>query len=222
MGSRRPRCARPAATIHAGWTQAMLVRADGQLLHITSSSIASAPARAESNEILHATAPLALGRYEAENAARRRAAQIDDAGASAGRKVRLASGAGADLVFEVRAGRAGDRHIRLRLRRHRLRRRAARAGEWPGAALPRFRRPARPAPAGARRRSSHPWRKATTASSSATATGRWTTTIWTSPPRRWRHDFPRFPCHAPSRAIPLLSDNQSGRRTRRTEPKGLQ
>ncbi|MBB3275878.1 MULTISPECIES: exo-alpha-sialidase [unclassified Pseudoxanthomonas] len=103
-----------SGNIHAGWTQAMLVRADGQLLHITSSSIASAPARAESNEILQATAPLALGRYEAENAARRRAAQIDDASASAGRKVRLASGAGADLVFEVRAGRAGDRHIRLR------------------------------------------------------------------------------------------------------------
>nr|WP_295383075.1 exo-alpha-sialidase [Pseudoxanthomonas sp.] len=103
-----------SGNIHAGWTQAMLVRADGQLLHVTSSSVASAPERAESNEILQATAPLALGRYEAENAVRRRAAQIEDATASAGRKVRLASGADADLVFEVQAGRTGDRKIRLR------------------------------------------------------------------------------------------------------------
>ncbi len=103
-----------SGNIHAGWTQAMLMRADGQLLHITSSSTASAPERAESNDILQAAAPLALGRYEAENAARRRAAQIDDATASAGRKVRLASGTDADLVFEVQAGRAGDRRLRLR------------------------------------------------------------------------------------------------------------
>lgn len=103
-----------SGNLHAGWTQAMLVRADGTLLHVTSSSSASAPTRAESNEILHAAASLALGRYEAENAARRRAAQIDDASASAGRKLRLASGAGADLVFDVQAGRAGERRIRLR------------------------------------------------------------------------------------------------------------
>lgn len=100
--------------IHAGWTQAMVVRGDGRLLHVTSSSVASSPSRAEANEILHASADLALGRYEAENAARRRGAQIDDDTASAGRKLRLAAGADADLVFDVRVGKAGPRPLRVR------------------------------------------------------------------------------------------------------------
>jgi len=100
--------------IHAGWTQAMVVRGDGRLLHVTSSSVASSPSRAESNEILQASARLALDRYEAEDAVRRRGAQIDDDTASAGRKLRLSAGADADLAFEVRAGNAGPRRLRVR------------------------------------------------------------------------------------------------------------
>ncbi|MEL1264451.1 exo-alpha-sialidase [Pseudoxanthomonas putridarboris] len=106
--------AKRSGNIHAGWTQAMLPRRDGTLLHITSSSTANAPADAEANEILHAAAPLALHRYEAEDAHRRRGAQINDDDASAGRKVRLASGSGADLAFEVQADRAGERRLRVR------------------------------------------------------------------------------------------------------------
>lgn len=100
--------------IHAGWTQAMVVRGDGELLHVTSSSSASAPTQEASNEILYAHAPLALDRYEAEDAVRRRGAQIEDADASAGRKLRLAGGPGADLGFDVRIGTAGPRRLRVR------------------------------------------------------------------------------------------------------------
>lgn len=100
--------------IHAGWTQAMVMRGDGKLLHVTSSSTAAAPASEEANEILYASVPLAFNRYEAEDAVRRRGAQIDDAAASAGRKVRLASGAGADLSFEVNAGKAATRRLQVR------------------------------------------------------------------------------------------------------------
>jgi len=45
---------------------------------------------------------------------RRRGAQIDDDTASAGRKLRLSAGADADLAFEVRAGNAGPRRLRVR------------------------------------------------------------------------------------------------------------
>jgi hypothetical protein len=100
--------------IHAGWTQAMVMRGDGKLLHVTSSSTAAGPAKEEANEILHASAPLAFNRYEAEDAVRRRGAQIDDASVSAGRRVRLASGADADLSFDVQAGSAGPRRLLVR------------------------------------------------------------------------------------------------------------
>ncbi|HEY0661672.1 MAG TPA: exo-alpha-sialidase [Lysobacter sp.] len=100
--------------IHAGWTQAMLMRGDGRLLHVTSSSTANAPAPDDTNEILHAAAPLALGRYEAEDAARRGGAQIDNVDASAYRKVRLSSGTDADLTFDVVAGNAGPRRLTVR------------------------------------------------------------------------------------------------------------
>lgn len=100
--------------IHAGWTQAMVVRADGQLLHVTSSSTANAPAPDETNEILYASAPLALNRYEAENAVRRGGAQIDNVDASGYRKVRLASGADSNLSFDVIVGEAGPRRLNVR------------------------------------------------------------------------------------------------------------
>lgn len=100
--------------IHAGWTQAMIPRADGMLLHVTSSSTANAPAPDETNEILFASAPLALNRYEAEDAVRRGGAQIDNVEASAYRKVRLASGKDADLTFDVVVGQSGPRTLTVR------------------------------------------------------------------------------------------------------------
>lgn len=100
--------------IHAGWTQAMIPRDDGTLLHVTSSSTANAPAPDETNEILFASAPLALDRYEAEDAVRRGGAQIDNVDASAYRKVRLASGPDAALAFDVVVGEAGPREITVR------------------------------------------------------------------------------------------------------------
>jgi len=100
--------------IHAGWTQAMIPRADGTLLHVTSSSTANAPAPDETNEILFAAAPLALDRYEAEDAVRRGAAQIDNVDASGYRKVRVASGKDADLTFDVVVGEAGPRTLTVR------------------------------------------------------------------------------------------------------------
>ncbi|BDU16714.1 exo-alpha-sialidase [Lysobacter auxotrophicus] len=100
--------------IHAGWTQALIPREDGKLLHVTSSSTANAPAPDETNEILFAAAPLALDRYEAEDAVRRGGAQIDNVDASAYRKVRLASGEDADLTFDVVIGEAGPRTLTVR------------------------------------------------------------------------------------------------------------
>ena len=100
--------------IHAGWTQAMVMREDGRLLHVTSSSTANAPAPDDTNEILFASAPLALNRYEAEDAVRRGGAQIDNVDASAYRKVRLASGKDADLTFDVVIGQPGTRELTVR------------------------------------------------------------------------------------------------------------
>jgi len=100
--------------IHAGWTQAMLAREDGTLLHITSSSNPTAPTHPGANEILFAAAALALSRYEAENAERHRGAQIGDASASLGRKVRLASGADAALIFDIQAGRTEQKRLLVR------------------------------------------------------------------------------------------------------------
>lgn len=100
--------------IHAGWTQAMVMREDGKLLHVTSSSTANAPAPDDTNEILFAAAPLALDRYEAEDAVRRGAAQIDNVEASAYRKVRVASGKDSDLTFDIVVGQAGPRKLTVR------------------------------------------------------------------------------------------------------------
>ncbi len=100
--------------IHAGWTQAVIPREDGRLLHVTSSSTANAPAPDDTNEILFASAPLALGRYEAEDAVRRGAAQIDNVDASAYRKVRVSGGKDADLAFDVVIGKGGARTLTVR------------------------------------------------------------------------------------------------------------
>jgi hypothetical protein len=102
--------------IHAGWTQVILPRSDGKLLHVTSSSVAATPQVDEDNEILYASAPLALNRYEAENALRTGAAQIDDLSASAGRRVRVRGVRDAQLAFPVQSARAGLRQVQVRFR----------------------------------------------------------------------------------------------------------
>lgn len=101
---------------HAGWTQVLMPRSDGTLLHVTSSSSATTPEVDADNEILYASAPLALNRYEAEDAVRTGSAQIDDAIASAGRRVRVSAGDGAALDFQVRAGKAGMRRVQVRFK----------------------------------------------------------------------------------------------------------
>lgn len=100
--------------IHAGWTQALLPLPDGRLLHVTSSSTPTAPDREDANEILYARAPLALHRYEAEDAERHDAAQIQTDAASAGRKMRLSSNADAALRFKVQVGTAGRQRVQVR------------------------------------------------------------------------------------------------------------
>jgi hypothetical protein len=98
--------------IHAGWTQALIRRADGQFLHATTSSSPSAPDNEWANEVLYRSAPLDFDRYEAEDAAMRGAVATADAAASNGRKATL-QGAGADLHFAV-AGHGGARTLQLR------------------------------------------------------------------------------------------------------------
>ena len=101
--------------IHAGWTQALLLEQDGTtLLHLTSSSSPAAPADARANVILEASAPARFDRYEAEDAARRWAVQIDDPGTSNRRKARVAAPPLGRLDFAVHAGADGPRLLRVR------------------------------------------------------------------------------------------------------------
>ena len=59
------------ANSRAGWTQALMLKRDGSMLHMTSSASADAPNSGPRNEILFASKKLDFGRYEAENAARK-------------------------------------------------------------------------------------------------------------------------------------------------------
>ena len=100
--------------IHAGWTQALLLQKDGTLLHVTSSSTAKAPIDARDNVILYATAPARFDRYEAEDAARHWAVQIDAPGASNRRKARVAAWPQGRLDFTVHVGTPGPKSLRVR------------------------------------------------------------------------------------------------------------
>lgn len=100
--------------IHAGWTQALLLQAGGTLLHVTSSSSPEAPADARANVILEASAPARFDRYEAEDAARHWAVQIDDPSASNRRKARVAASPLGQLDFAVHAAADGQRLLRVR------------------------------------------------------------------------------------------------------------
>lgn len=100
--------------IHAGWTQALQLEPDGTLLHVTSSSSPAAPTDAAANVILEASAPARFDRYEAEDAARHWAVQIDDPSASNRRKARVAAPPLGRLDFAVHVAVGGPRLLRVR------------------------------------------------------------------------------------------------------------
>lgn len=102
--------------IHAGWTQALLVRKDGALLHVSSSSDAQAPADEARNVMLYASGNVDFDRYEAEDAVRHAAVQIGDPAASLGGKARVASMPEGALDFPVHLLRNGPRELSVRWR----------------------------------------------------------------------------------------------------------
>lgn len=103
-----------SGNIHAGWTQAFLPTADKQaFLHVTSSSSPSSPSDADSNTLLSARAPVAFDRFEAEDALRHDAVQIEAPSASAGAKLRVAVRGSA--TFPIVLGCPGEGPIRLRM-----------------------------------------------------------------------------------------------------------
>jgi hypothetical protein len=85
----------------AGWTQAMMLKSDGSVLHVTSSASASDLNNSSRNEILFNAARLNLNRYEAENAARLGSALMRDASTSNGAKVRVGANDIGRLTFRV-------------------------------------------------------------------------------------------------------------------------
>jgi hypothetical protein len=99
--------------IHAGWTQALLLRKDGSLLHVTSSSAASAPADTALNEILSRAELVRFDRYEAEDAQFTGAVAVPDPKASNRRKARLGQGPEGRLRFVVNAT-GGTHTLRVR------------------------------------------------------------------------------------------------------------
>jgi hypothetical protein len=102
--------------IHAGWTQALMFRHDGELLQITSSSSPAHPDVAADNEIIYGAAPVSFNRYEAEDGARTSAAAIRDADASNGGLVRIAARPHGQLSFDIDVTHGGAHTLRLRYR----------------------------------------------------------------------------------------------------------
>ena len=93
----------------SGWTQALLLKSDGRMLHITSSAsaVASDTNNASRNEILFNAAKLNFNRYEAEDAARQGSVMMRDAAVSNGAKARLGSGEVGKLTFRVHLPKDG-------------------------------------------------------------------------------------------------------------------
>ena len=92
----------------SGWTQALMLKQDGSILHITSSASADAINNASRNRILFNAAMLDLNRYEAEDAAREGSALMRDASMSNGAKVRLGANTIGRLTFHINVGKAGS------------------------------------------------------------------------------------------------------------------
>lgn len=95
--------------IHAGWTQALLLRDDGRMLHVTTSSSPDAPASVRHNEILYNSVALNFNRYEAEDAQFTGAVSVPDRKASSFRKARLSAGPEGRLRFVVNS--TGGEHV---------------------------------------------------------------------------------------------------------------
>jgi hypothetical protein len=93
----------------SGWTQAMMLKADGSILHITSSAsaVAADANNASRNEILFNAAKLNFNRYEAEDALRQGGAMMRDGSMSNGAKVRLGANDVGQLTFRVHLPKAG-------------------------------------------------------------------------------------------------------------------
>lgn len=87
--------------IHAGWTQALLLRDDGRLLHVTTSSSPDAPTSVKHNEVLFNSAKLNFNRYEAEDAQLEGAVVVPNPDSSNLRRARLGAGPDARLRFVV-------------------------------------------------------------------------------------------------------------------------
>jgi hypothetical protein len=91
----------------AGWTQALMLRSDGGMLHITSSASADAQNSAARNEILYASKRLDFNRYEAEDAQRKGSALMRDESMSNHAKVRLGAKDIGRLTFNLHVLGAG-------------------------------------------------------------------------------------------------------------------
>jgi len=90
----------------SGWTQAMMLRSDGRLLHITSSAPSDPPNTASRNSILFNAVTLNFNRYEAEDAAREGAElMLREYSMSNAAKVRLAPDDAGKLTFHVHLAR---------------------------------------------------------------------------------------------------------------------
>jgi hypothetical protein len=92
----------------SGWTQALMLKKNGEFLHITSSASADAPANPSKNEILFASAKLNFNRYEAESAARQGTSVMRDPSMSNGAKARLGAREIGRLTFQVHMAKAGS------------------------------------------------------------------------------------------------------------------
>jgi hypothetical protein len=95
------------ANSRAGWTQALMLKRDGSMLHITSSASADASNNGARNEIRFAAKKLDFSRYEAEDATQIGSAPMRDRSMSNGGKVRLGAKDVGRLTFHVLVPAAG-------------------------------------------------------------------------------------------------------------------
>ena len=96
-----------AGNDHVGWTQAMLLKPDGSILHAASSASAAAAGSSNSNDIIANSKVLDFNRYEAENAGHQGTAIMRDASMSNGAKARLGAKNVGKLTFHVFMPKAG-------------------------------------------------------------------------------------------------------------------
>lgn len=92
----------------SGWTQALMLKRDGSLLHVTSSASPEAPSNPSRNQILFASGLIDLNRYEAEDAARQGSALMRDRSMSNGAKVRLGANNIGHLTFHIHLAQGGS------------------------------------------------------------------------------------------------------------------